>query len=262
MPVKPLPRVETLSTALRGEAWKSDTARALDHPVMFWITRGQGRFMVDCRLRGITANTAIFIPRNTLFSYDMFAQPQGMVISLSNDESAGFPKRPALVRATNMQSQAELTGLIDALSRELSEERTGARRAVQAHVMMIAVWLDRLLSDLPAERLGKSDQLLSRFSHVVAIDHGSGKSVGGFAADLNVTATHLTRLTQGSVGKPASALLNERIINAACEALLHTDQPVKTIAERLGFSSAAYFTRAFQARTGQNPSSFRKSRGL
>ncbi|MCY4333919.1 MAG: AraC family transcriptional regulator [Litoreibacter sp.] len=260
MASKQLPRVETLATALRGEAWKTDTARALDYPVFFWITRGQGRFMVDCRLRGITANTAVFIPRNTLFSYDMFAQPQGMVVSLPNDDFADFPKRPALVRAAQMQTQAELTGLIDALSRELSHERTGQRRAVQAHVMMIAVWLDRLLAELPAETLGKSDQLLSKFSHVVSIGHESGKSVGGFASDLNVTPTHLTRLTQGAVGKPASAILNERIINAACEALLHTDQPIKAIAMRLGFSSPAYFTRAFQAQTGQNPTTFRKSR--
>ncbi|MEM6594552.1 MAG: AraC family transcriptional regulator [Pseudomonadota bacterium] len=255
-----LPRVETLASAARREAWRSDTARALDHPVMFWITRGQGRFMVDCRLRGITANTAVYIPRNTLFSYDMFAQPQGMVLSLPNDDLAGFPTRPALVRATHMQTQAELTGLIDTLSRELAHERTGQRRAVQAHVMMIAVWLDRILSDIPAEKPGKSDQLLTRFSHVVAIDHESGKSVGGFAADLNVTPTHLTRLTQGAVGKPASTLLSERIINAACEALIHTDLPINKIAKQLGFSSPAYFTRAFQSQTGKNPTSFRKSR--
>lgn len=216
--------------------------------------------MVDCRLRGVGPNTAVFVPRNTLFSYEMFAGPQGMVISLPNDEEAGFPRRPALVRATTLQAQTELSGLIDALSRELAELRTGQRRAIQAHVMMMAVWLDRLLSDQPAESLGKSDRLLSKFSHVVSIGHRDGKSLGEFASDLNVTPTHLTRLTQGSVGKPASTLLNEQVINAACDALLQTDQPVKDISDRLGFSSAAYFTRAFQAQTGVTPSTFRKSK--
>ena len=155
-----------------------------------------------------------------------------------------------------------ITGLIDALSREIAEIRPGQHRAIKAHVLMIAVWLDRLLSGQPIESPGKSDQLLSRFSHVVSIDHESGKSVGAFAADLNVTATHLTRLTQGASGKPASALLSERIINAACDALLHTDLPVNKISERLGFSSPAYFTRMFQAKTGKNPTTFRKSRSV
>lgn len=255
-----LPHVDTLATALRREAWQSDKARSAPHPMLFWITRGQGRFMVDCRLRGIGPNTAVFVPANTLFSYEMFAGPQGLVISLPNDEGAGFPRRAAVVRATQVQTQAELTGLIDALAREMSELRTGQRRAVQAHIMMIAVWLDRVMAEQPSETLGKSDLLLSKFSHVVSIGHHEGKSLGAFAADLNVTPTHLTRLTQGATGKPASALIHERVINAACEALAYTDQPVKQISERLGFSSPAYFTRAFQAQTGEKPTSFRKAR--
>jgi AraC-like DNA-binding protein len=218
--------------------------------------------MLDCKMRGVGPNSAIFIPADTLFSYEVFAQPQGMVVSLPDEPSAGFPREPALLRATSVQSQGELNNLIDALSRELSELRTGQRRAVQAHTMMIAVWLDRLLSLQPGERVGKSDKVLQKFSRVVSINHREGKSVGEFAADLDVSATHLTRLTQGSVGKPASTLLQERVIHAACDALLNSDRPVKDIAERLGFTSPAYFSRAFQLHTGQNPSDYRKSRFL
>lgn len=255
-----LPRVETLATAARYEVWRSDTARSLPHPVIYWITRGQGRFMLDCKMRGVGPNTAVFIPANTLYSYEMFAQPQGMVVSLPDEPAAGFPHEPALLRATSVQAQGELNGLIDALSRELVELRTGQRRAVQAHTMMIAVWLDRLLSVQPNERVGKSDKLLRSFSRVVSIGHRDGKSVGEFAADLEVSATHLTRLTQGSVGKPASALVQERVMHAACDALINSDRPVKDIADRLGFTSPAYFTRAFQAQTGQSPSDYRKAR--
>jgi AraC-like DNA-binding protein len=242
--------------------WRSDTARSLDHPILYWVTRGQGRFMIDCKMRGLGPNTAIYIPANTLFSYEVFAQPQGMVVSLPNEPTAGFPRNPALLRATSVQAQGELNALIDALSRELTELRTGQRRAIQAHTMMVAVWLDRLLSMQPQEKSGKSDRVLKKFSHVVSIGHRDGKSVGEFAADLEVTPTHLTRLTQGSVGKPASALVQERVIYAACDALLNSDKAVKDIADRLGFTSPAYFTRAFQAQTGQSPSDFRKARRL
>lgn len=257
-----LPHVETLASAQRGEVWRSDTARSLEHPVLFWMTRGQGRFMVDCKMRGVGPNTAVFVPADTLFSYEVFAQPQGMVVSLPRETDSGFPVDPALLRATTVQAQGELNGLIDCLGRELMELRTGQRRAIQAYTMLIAVWLDRLLATQPQERSGKSEQVLRKFSHVVSIGHRDGKSVGAFAADLEVTPTHLTRLTQNSLGKPASALVQERVINAACEALSTTDRPVKDIAERLGFSSPAYFTRAFQAQTGKSPSEFRRSRRL
>jgi AraC-like DNA-binding protein len=39
--------------------------------------------------------------------------------------------------------------------------------------------------------------------------------------------------------------------------LLDTDMPAREIAEHLGFSSAAYFTRAFTQATGRTPSDFR-----
>lgn len=255
-------RVHTLATHLREETWRTDTVRSVDHPILFWIARGQGRFMVDCRMRGIGPNTAVYIPANTLFSYEMFAQPQGMVVSLPKSMSAGFPAEAAIVKTLSVQCQSELNGLIDTLSRELAEPRPGQQRAVDATVMMMGVWLDRLLADVPKVAPGKSDRVLSRFSHVVSIGHRDGKNLAEFAADLQVTPTHLTRLTQGAIGKPASTLVQERVIHAACEALAHSDQPVKSIADGLGFTSPAYFTRAFQHHTGQSPSAFRKAHRL
>ncbi|MEP5761093.1 MAG: AraC family transcriptional regulator [Litoreibacter sp.] len=258
----PLPLVETLSSAQRGEIWRSDKARSLDHPILYWMTRGQGRFMVDCKMRGVGPNTVVYVPAHTLFSYEVFARPQGMVITLPNALKVGFPTEPALLRATAVHAQNELSGLIDMLSRELTEHRTGQRRAVHACTMMMAVWLNRLLAGQPQEHVGKSERVLRKFSHVVSINHGDGKSVGEFAADLEVTPTHLTRLTQNSIGKPASTLVQERMIYAACDALMNSDHPVKDISARLGFNSPAYFTRAFQAQTGKSPSDFRKSRRL
>ena len=40
--------------------------------------------------------------------------------------------------------------------------------------------------------------------------------------------------------------------------LSDSDLPVKEIAARLGFTSAAYFSRAFQNETGQSPTEFRR----
>lgn len=257
-----LPKVETLATHQREEVWRSDAARSLSHPILFWITRGQGRFMVDCRMRGIGPSTAVYIPADTLFSYEMFAQPQGMVVSLPDDKDAGFPHEAAMLKTLAVQSQTELTGLIDTLSRELAEPRPSQARAIQANVMMLAVWLDRLMAQQPTIQQGKSERVLSKFSHVVSIGHCDGKNLAEFAADLQITPTHLTRLTQNALGKPASALVQERVINAACDALVHSDRPVKNIAQRLGFTSPAYFTRAFQHHTGKSPSEFRKSRRL
>lgn len=252
--------VDTLASYQRHEAWRSDVAHSLQNPVLFWITRGQGRMMIDCRMRGVCVNTALFIPAHTLFSYEMFSGTHGMVVSLPRDRSFNLPASPALIKASSVQAQTELTVLIDVLARELAQDQIGRDCAIRAHVMLISVWLERQLSRQPKDPLGKSDQVLRKFSKVVSIGHRDGKTVGDFASDLKVSATHLTRLTQGAIGKPASALVQERVIHAACDALIHSDTSIQTIADDLGFSSAAYFTRAFQANVGQSPSAFRKAR--
>lgn len=262
MPVSVV-HVQTLAAAMHGEVWKCDTARSLDHPVLFWITRGQGRFMIDCRVRGVSPNTVVYIPAHTLFSYEMFARPQGMVVGLTDEHSTAFPARPALLRAKDVPEQAEITSLIDTLSREIAKPRLHKDRAIEAHIMLISVWLGRLIADYPATRgvqgSDQSEALLEQFSHVISINHDSGKSIAEFASDLNVNAATLTTLTQNSTGKPAATLLDEHRINAACKALARTDQPIEEIANRLGFPSPGTFTRTFQAQTGKNPLSFRKN---
>lgn len=262
MSQKRLPHVETLASYQREESWRTDAARSLPHPVLFWLSRGQGRFMIDCRLRGIGPNTAIFLPRNTLFSYSLFAQPQGIVVSLPHDEEAGFPRDAVLVKAQGVADQAEFTGTMDALARELSTLRSGQRRAIKAQIMLLSVGLERLLSRTPLEEPDRTTEVLRKFARVVSIGHRDGKSLGEFAADLKVTPTHLTRLTRDALGKPASSLLQEHVIHAACDALRGSDKPVGEIATELGFTSATYFTRAFQAQTGQSPRDFRKSQQL
>ncbi|GFE66805.1 AraC family transcriptional regulator [Litoreibacter roseus] len=256
-----LPRIETLAAFQRCETWRSDTARTLPHPILFWITRGQGRFMVDCKMRGVGPHTAVFLPAHTLFSYEMFAQPQGMVISLPDSEGDALPQQTAVLRSNLVQHQTEISALIDAIVREIGAktDQIGRDRALRAHVMLLGVWLDRLLAEQPPVAAGKSEKTLRQFSHVVGHDPETGKSLSDFAAEMQITPTHLTRLTQGSVGKPASALVTERVINAACDALVHTNTTVREIAEQLGFSSPAYFTRAFQTQTGKNPTDFRKA---
>ncbi|MEM8628054.1 MAG: helix-turn-helix transcriptional regulator, partial [Pseudomonadota bacterium] len=80
-----------------------------------------------------------------------------------------------------------------------------------------------------------------------------------YAARLQITPTHLSRVCKEASGRPAHALLVERIMYEARRLLLETDMPAREIAETLGFSSAAYFTRAFAQATGMPPSDYRKS---
>ena len=85
------------------------------------------------------------------------------------------------------------------------------------------------------------------------------KGVAEYALELNVTPTHLTRACNVACGRPALQLLQDRRHYEARRLRTETRLPIKDVAQALGFSSAAYFSRAFQAQTGRTPSSFRKN---
>jgi AraC-like DNA-binding protein len=76
---------------------------------------------------------------------------------------------------------------------------------------------------------------------------------------LGVTPTHLTRCCRETCGRSAIELLQDRRIFEARRLLSETDIPVGRIGQSLGFTSPAYFTRAFQNLTGLSPSAFRRS---
>ena len=105
-----------------------------------------------------------------------------------------------------------------------------------------------------------AQRLSAQFSEMIEQQYRSGKSVSQYAKDLGVTPTHLSRVCNQACGRPASMLLHDRLIFEARRLLHETKMPIQKVASDLGFSSSAYFSRAFQQHTGQTPSAFRRSR--
>ena len=79
-----------------------------------------------------------------------------------------------------------------------------------------------------------------------------------YANALAVSPTHLSRVTRAATGRPATRLIEERIIREARRNLVYTNLPVSTIAYTLGFEDPAYFSRVFSRATGLSPRDFRR----
>lgn len=253
-------RVLSLARLAQGGRWRTTAQRSYVRPLLIWFTRGQGRITVAGHTRGFGPHNALFLPGGTMHGFDMFGQILGTAVFFPEDLASEFPDEPMHLRVRDGFLQAEMTHLIDALEREAAQERPGAARAMHHYGGLVAVWLDRH-SDLADARPepNASQRLATAFAALVDRDYRSGAGVSRYAELLGVTATHLTRACRENSGKSASRLLAERVHYEARRLLAETDLPVKEVAARLGFRSAAYFSRAFQSHTGQSPSGFRKA---
>ncbi len=255
-------RVLPLARLARGGRWRTEAMRSYGAPVLLWFTRGQGRITLNGKTAGYTAHNAVFIPAGTMHGFEMNNMVAGMVVVFpaGSDDALALPEEPVHLRLSDVEQHAELNRLIDALSTELE---TGAGqltdRALMSHAGLLSVWLERQMAAPAAETAeDASTRLAAAFTALVEQDFHSTKTVRDYAKSLGVTPTHLTRVCNRACGRPASAILADRVHYEARRLLTETHMPVKDIAQALGFASPAYFTRAFTQHTGHTPSDFRR----
>ena len=250
--------VSSLGKLRMQGAWKMEMLHSAPHHRLFWITRGQGRISVNCITRGYGPNTAVFVPARAPMALELPSQTQGLELCLPPDETLGLPPDPFHLRVSNIEAQGVLTSHLEKIERELAARAPAMERALSAYALLISVWMARELSRQEGSILReRAHRLVELFAERMEAQFRTGKGVADYAAQLQVTPTHLSRVCREAAGRPAHALLSERIMYEARRLLLDTDLPAREIAEHLGFSSAAYFTRAFSAATGRTPSDFR-----
>lgn len=256
-------RLLAMSRLAQGGRWRVEAMRALREPVLLWFTQGQGRITVAGTTRGYAPNHAVFIPAGVMHGFEFAPRVQGSVVFFGRDHGLDLPETPQFLRPRDPVSQKELIAHLESLQRELETPRAGSQKAARHHLGLVSVWLDRQLEreqgtePLPGRPLA-AQRLVARYAALLERDFRSNRSVADFAAALGVTPTHLTRACRATCGKGAHGLLEDRLLFEARRLLIETRMPVKDVAQFLGYSSAGYFTRAFQKTAGQTPSAFRR----
>ena len=243
-----------------GERWRVEGMRSLEEPCFLWFTKGQGRITISGQTRGYTAHNGIFIPKGVMHSFEVGAQVFGTAVFFGEDGSDFLPKKPIHLRIRDVQAQQELNATLDAMQRELDAAQAGSLRAARAYLALLSVWIERQCLRLGDEGQNQSAarNLVASFTALMEQKFRSGVGVGDLARDLGITPTHLTRCCRQTSGRSAIDLLQDRRIFEARKLLTETKTPINVIGASIGFTSAAYFTRAFQNRTGTSPRAFRR----
>ncbi|NUB43388.1 helix-turn-helix transcriptional regulator [Fertoebacter nigrum] len=254
-------RLVAIPRLAAGGRWRVEAMRSISEPMLLWFTKGQGRITVAGVTRGYTANNALFIPAGVMHGFEVGPQVFGTAVFFGRDCDVTLPAAPQHLRIREVSVQQELNLILDHIGREMDSDSPAHDRATRHYLGLLGVWVERQVARAAADAPppDATRRLVVRFAALLERDFRSGMGVADFAAQLGVTPTHLTRCCKQTCGRPASALLHDRLIFEARKMLSETDMPVGRIADSLGFTSPAYFTRAFQHMTGKSPSAFRRS---
>ena len=101
-------------------------------------------------------------------------------------------------------------------------------------------------------------QRFKRFQQLVEEYFAQWHQVADYADRLGYTEKSLTRAVTASMGMTAKAFIAARIVLEAKRLLVHTDLPVATIAEKLGFDEATNFSKFFRREVEGTPAAFRR----
>ncbi|KJZ25233.1 AraC family transcriptional regulator [Epibacterium sp. DP7N7-1] len=251
--------VSPLLRLMSAGNWQIELAHERDCHLVIWVTRGQGRMLLDGQCRGFGPHTAICVPARTLFSLELGRQSIGQVLQIGEDIPCGLPDTPMQIRINDMQEQARINSLFDAALREQQVSDDHTAQAIRSYADLIGIHMQRLWQTAPENsKLSAARKLCRAYCARLAEDSEGAFNMAGHAAALGVTPTHLTRVCRQETGKTAAALLTERQLHAARSLLIRTSLPMRDIAQSLGFGSAAYFTRFITQHTGSTPSALRK----
>ena len=96
------------------------------------------------------------------------------------------------------------------------------------------------------------------FKKILRRNFKSMKKPSEFAAQMNITVSHLNDTVRAVTGFPVTYYIQQELMREAQKLLYHSDLTVKEIAGTLGFDDAKYFTRLFSKVIGMSPGAFRK----
>lgn len=251
--------VSLQSLARRGR-WRTEAMRSHDAPVLLWFTRGQGRITMAGQTRGYGPHSLVIVPARVMHGFEAGMATLGAMLILEPRDSVSLPDQAQVLRILDHAQQADLTDLLERLAREHSSHAQGREQAVRALSDLVLVWVNRQLAARPAPDPAPTaaHRLAAAYTALLEDKFSTGNTVAAYARVLGITPTHLSRACREACGKSAQTLLHDRIFFEARRLLAETDMTVGEIARQLGFTSAAYFTRAFGKITGESPTSFRR----
>jgi AraC family transcriptional activator of pobA len=223
-----------------------------------WLARGKARIMVDGQTIHISGETGVIIDADTPKHIEVSGTSFGSVIALRASEDFEMPAPVLVARVPNIGEQQKLAGFMDYVVTEGTRPAFGANAAQYHLAHYYFVHLARLAKTV-VSKPSAAQRLMARFVRLLEQDFTTGKSLSDYAATLNVTTTHLTRVCQQLNEKSAMQLIQDRVLAEAKLLLATTQRPVVDISESLGFASPAYFTRLFSQKTGLAPTDFRRS---
>jgi len=238
------------------------------------FTKGTGTHEIDFDSYQIEPGKVFFLKPGQTHFWKFESQPEGYIFFHSQefyelkflDHSLNsFPfyysnQNPPLLQLSK-EKLRYLTTVFQELFTEYREENLLREAKIISLIHYIYIELTRAYTaDTIIEKLGSNSyaNILERLEKLINAHFYTEKLPKFYAEKLSITTKHLNRVVQKAISKTTTTLISERIMLEAKRLIVHSNDNLANVADTLGFSDYAYFSKFFKSNTGMTPMEFRK----
>jgi len=254
---------ETIAARSALHDWELQPHRHARLHQLLLLESGSGVAQLEGQTVALAPLALVNVPPGDVHGFSFAPGTQGYVATLADEMRDELLAQAADVhRALSTSRVLHADEVLVATMRQIGAEFAGqgaARALVLRGLCTSLLGLAARAASAAAPRGGQpaESNLLRRFEALLETHYLRHWKVADYARALAVTPTHLSRVVRAATGRPASRLIDDRVLREARRNLAYTNMSVTTIAYTLGFADPAYFSRVFTRSLGLSPRAFR-----
>ncbi|WP_027797882.1 helix-turn-helix domain-containing protein [Paraburkholderia acidipaludis] len=247
--------------------WEIRSHRHADLAQLLYVQRGTAVLEVEGEETPIDRPSLQVVPPMCVHGFHFSPEVDGFIITIAAP-LIGWLHEQCDRRRPPLQypgcypvgdDQPWLDTLCATLNREYANPAPSRDLLLRSLVSALVVWVSRrdYERNVASEHLDRGRHYLGAFSRLVEKHYREHLSISQYAALLGVTPVYLNTVCQRAAGQSALSIVHQRLLLEAKRNLVYTTLNVSQIADLLGFTEPAYFTRFFKRLTGTTPNHFR-----
>ncbi|MFC9132043.1 AraC family transcriptional regulator [Streptomyces sp. NPDC057099] len=243
-----------------------DAVHRVDFHTLTLVTEGSGEHAIDFVAHPCRPGTLLWIRPGQVQRFVRPATANGTHLlftpafpphSSSADRLVNEWYGPACWQLGATPEYAVLSTLLGQLRAEYGRpEHTVSSEILRLLLATVLLQIDRLPHpDGGGAHAG--GEVYARFRAELERSYVTTRRAADYAHRLGYTVKTLTRASLAATGQPVKHVIDGRVALEAQRLLAHTDEPVATIARRLGFPEATNFGKFFARHVDVTPGAFR-----
>lgn len=256
---------ESIASRSRLHQWSIQAHRHYNLFQLLYIHSGNATVNLDGNVYHVDSSSLVVIPPLSVHSFDFSPDVDGHVLTLASPLIAALASSLGSHRELMHSSQViedpnhELLPLLTSIAQEYRGHEAYRDWALENLVSQIIIWVarHRVNAISVVQRRNKSRAHFSRFQQLIELHYAEHLPLTVYAEELGISLAHLNSICRQYGNRSALQILHERLLLEAKRNLIYTTLSISEIADSLGFSEPAYFTRFFKRLTGCSPQQFR-----